>query len=84
MARRAESPDAARTGRTALWLSVMGCAFLALAAVYAAIKAETAGDLLMACMAVPLFGWAPAVMAAAAREKSHVRIRSHGSRYLRR
>ena len=47
---------------TTVWLSFCGCIVFALAAVYAAITAETSGDLAMACLAIPLFCWCAIVM----------------------
>ena len=52
----------------ALWLSLIGCLFFALAALYAAIVAETDGDRAMASLAIPVFCWTAAVMARSLRD----------------
>jgi hypothetical protein len=52
-----------------LWLSLAGCLLFACVGVYGALKAETPGDLAMASLAIPLFGWCAFVMAGSLRER---------------
>ena len=53
--------------RWAMWMSLLAAVFFALAAVYAAFKAETDGDLAMAALAIPMFCWAAAVFVGSLR-----------------
>jgi hypothetical protein len=52
-----------------LWLCLVASLLFTLAAVYAAFMAETSGDLAMASLAIPLFGWSTLTMAGALRAK---------------
>ncbi len=55
-------PDTAQPGKLGLWLPFVGCVLLVLASVYAFVKAEQPGDVLMAALAVLTFACAAAMV----------------------